>query len=339
MRNMYNDFLVFKSGIDDITKVESKCYGKRVYNPDISIMIPTYKRMDCLRNAISSAVKQKTDYRYEIVVVDNNPDTSDEDIEDLLIAFNKFNITYYKNNDNIGMFGNWNRCIKLAKSDWIVVLSDDDELCENYITIMMNTVNSIPDCGVLTCRYNLIDADGKVISNYQKKPFVKSVVKLKIQDFYWCHPTAFYGCLFKKDVAVKIGGFQADYYPCSDAVFLMNSCRVSNLYLLNEFLFNYRWALNESLNKSTQLSFLVFNDVKSELLNKKYQINRLFDGFYRDGIVDFTIYELLKEKIIQYEDVECFKREIGRGLKTSKTKAFLAKMLRKCSRALFWLRW
>ena len=69
------------------------------------------------------------------------------------------------------------------------------------------------------------------------------------------------------------------------------------------------------------------------------KINNLFDGFNKDRIVDFTIYDLLKEKIIQYEDVECFKREIGRGLKTSKTKAFLAKMLRQYSRALFWLRW
>lgn len=335
---MYNNFFVYKSGIDDITEVKTKFFGKQVSNPEISIMIPTYKRLDCLRKAIQSVVDQKTDYRYELVIVDNDPETDDEDITNLLSFYDSFDISYYKNDKNIGMFGNWNRCVNLAKSDWIVVLSDDDELCNNYITMMLDTVKALPDCGALTCRYNLINADGNVISNYRKKKFAKDIVKLKIQDFYWCHPTAFYGCLFKKSLAIEIGGFQPDYYPCSDAVFLMNSCRMSNLYLLNEFLFNYRWAFNESLNKKTQLSFLIFNDKKAQLLNKMYRVNKVFDRLYRDGIVDFTIYELLKEKIIQDNDVEYFKHEIGRGIKTSKVKALFANTVRKSLRALFWLR-
>ena len=338
MRNMYSNFLDYKSSIDEITEVKSKFYGTQVYNPDVSIMIPTYKRTDCLRNAIKSVVNQKTNYRFELVIVDNNCETTDEEITNLLATFEPYDISYYRNDKNIGMFGNWNRCVNLAKSRWIVILSDDDELCDNYITMMMDTVKAYPDCGALTCRYNLIDADGIIISDNRMKKFGKNVVKLKIQDFYWCQPTAFYGCMFKKDLALEIGGFQSDYYPCSDAVFLMNICRTSNLYLLNKFLFNYRWAFNESLNKKTQLCFLVFNDKTSELLNKTYQVNKVFDRLYRDGVVDFTIYELLKEKIIQENDVECFKREIGRGLKTSKLRAWFAKSLRKCLRALFWLR-
>lgn len=76
-------------------------------------MIPTYKRMSLLDKAIHSVTNQMTNYNYEIVVVDNNPDTPICEIEMLLRKYSN-NLSYYKNEENIGMFGNWNRCVLLA---------------------------------------------------------------------------------------------------------------------------------------------------------------------------------------------------------------------------------
>ena len=32
---------------------------------------------------------------------------------------------YYKNEKNIGMYGNWNRCIELSNGEYLTILNDD----------------------------------------------------------------------------------------------------------------------------------------------------------------------------------------------------------------------
>lgn len=325
--------------IERFESVESIQYGERVLNPQISIMIPTYKRKELLCNAIQSVIDQNTKYLYEIVVVDNNPDTSDIEIDEILQKYSDYNISYFKNKENIGMFGNWNRCILLSNSEWIVILSDDDELENDYINKMMDTTKLLSGCGAITCRYNQIDAIGKYITNHKRIPFSRDIIKLRIQDFYWNHPVAFFGCLFRKDIALKVGGFRTEYYPCSDAVFLMNICSVSSLYLVNDFLFKYRWAANESLNKKTQLSFLNFNDKKSKFINQKYSIcSNWLDNFYRTGVIELSVSDLLKTCNIDKNDALDFLNQLNQKKYICKFRVFFVRLIRKYRKILLELR-
>lgn len=204
---------------------------------------------------------------------------------------------------------------------------------QNYISNMLDAAKKIPDCGAITCRYDQIDANERRISKSRHEFAGNRIVKLNLQDFYWDHPTAFFGCLFRKDVAIKIGGFRPEYYPCSDAVFLMNICTVSSLYLLNEELFHYRWADNESMNKETQINFLSFNDKKSKILNNKLCIhNKRFDYFYRMGVIDSSIVDLLKTGAICKNDVQEILQRLGRADNLSRIRAIFIKIIRKCKR-------
>ena len=102
--------------------------------PDISIMIPTYRRADVLKEAIESALHQKTQFSYTISVIDNDPD-KDLDTDKLMKRYcaEYPNIFYYRNKQNIGMYGNWNRCIELSQTEWFCMVHDDDMLMENYL--------------------------------------------------------------------------------------------------------------------------------------------------------------------------------------------------------------
>ena len=42
------------------------------------------------------------------------------------------NIKYYQNEKNIGLFGNWNRCVELSTSKWVAMLHSDDEILDDY---------------------------------------------------------------------------------------------------------------------------------------------------------------------------------------------------------------
>lgn len=97
-----------------------------------TIAIPTYKRTSLLREAIDSCLQQKTNIPFNILIVDNDPQRNCE-TEELITSYVSKNISYYKNTENLGLTGNWNKLFELAQTDFVVMLHDDDKLEDDYI--------------------------------------------------------------------------------------------------------------------------------------------------------------------------------------------------------------
>lgn len=106
-------------------------WGARKPKCKFSIMIPTYNRSLLLREAIKSAVSLG-DSNSEIVIIDNSL-TVDQEVLLWIKEQGIQNICYYHNEENIGMFGNWNRCFELAHGDWVLILNDDDTIDKKYL--------------------------------------------------------------------------------------------------------------------------------------------------------------------------------------------------------------
>ena len=51
------------------------------------------------------------------------------------------NIRLIRNQKNIGMFGNWNKCIKEAKGTYVTILNDDDLLNYNFVENLLQDMN------------------------------------------------------------------------------------------------------------------------------------------------------------------------------------------------------
>ena len=87
--------------------------------PFFSIVIPTFRRVDFLRIALDSALDQQdSPFSYEVVVVDNDPPTGESSpTQDMLAQYQDTNLLYYRNKENLGIAGNWNRCCTLARGD------------------------------------------------------------------------------------------------------------------------------------------------------------------------------------------------------------------------------
>ena len=76
--------------------------------PTLTIAIPSYNKEKYIDRCLKSILHEK-EHVTEIFVVDN---CSSDDTYELAKKY-KPDITCYQNEENIGMSGNWNRCIDL----------------------------------------------------------------------------------------------------------------------------------------------------------------------------------------------------------------------------------
>lgn len=268
--------LTVKDNYKIYEKIESKLiYGSKllVPNPFISIIIPTYKRYELLKYSIESAINQSnSEVEYEVIVIDNEPSEIEIDSERIVKTFSDNKILYYRNEKNIGMFGNWNRGIELARGEWVAFLHDDDLLDKDYIHRVFNLIinNKIKNIGGLVSPMRTILNDSSRSSMANKKhgsfrTFIKKFTKNKLTRLrpidsqflgnIYGPPTC--GAIFKKQNLIELGGFDERHYPSSDWYFMYNFSKNYKLYLTNYFFGYYRIFDNESLNSTTLNKFLL----------------------------------------------------------------------------------
>jgi glycosyltransferase involved in cell wall biosynthesis len=103
----------------------------------ISVCVPCYNGGRYLRSAIVSILEQRL-ADFEVVVVD---DASTDDTIGLAqeLAAMDDRIRVYSNATNIGLVGNWNRCLELARGEWIKFVFQDDFLGPDCLGSMLET--------------------------------------------------------------------------------------------------------------------------------------------------------------------------------------------------------
>ncbi|MFV8336870.1 glycosyltransferase family 2 protein [Flavobacterium sp. RSP29] len=110
----------------------------------LTIAIPVFERFDYFEEALMSAVNQTISV--DIIVVDNA--SSHNKFEVFIKSLNLKNVTYFRNDLNLGMYGNWNRCIELCQSEFVTILCDDDILENEYTAFFYKRLVEFPnmDC-------------------------------------------------------------------------------------------------------------------------------------------------------------------------------------------------
>ena len=122
----------------------------------VTIAIPFYRGTDYLRRALAS-VYQQTDPNWLLVVCDDGPDPAVRQ----LVETGDARIRYLRNEHNLGMARNWNRCLAVAETDLVNLLHADDELLPNYVAATREAAARFPDAAAFFCRAKVIDAVGR----------------------------------------------------------------------------------------------------------------------------------------------------------------------------------
>lgn len=221
-------------------------------NPKVSIIMPIFNHPDFFKDALESAINQDCNDIYEIVIVDNTDYSEEPTINQKIVEeLNNSKILYYRNSKNIGMFGNFNRGIELARSEFVTFLHDDDMLMPNTLSSLLE-YSQISGNGCIIGARIFVDKKGQEILKYPPKDIFclkdKMFYKKNYLDVIYEGSTSPAGeaALWRKKHLLSIGGFNIDYYPSSD--FAMEVCYLHKFgaYFLNRPLLKYRISDNES---------------------------------------------------------------------------------------------
>ena len=162
--------------------------------------------------------------------------------------FNHPRLSYYKNTENIGMSGNWNRLYQLAKGEWVVMLHDDDMLYDDYLEILFTKIID---------KYPNFDAYRPPIQVFSDLSIPKRETNIlryrhvKLHNLYRRNVIdAPSGICMKKEMVLQSGGYNSEFYPASDYEFYVRNIKEGyNYMIINGYpLFLYRIFQNESMN-------------------------------------------------------------------------------------------
>ncbi len=143
----------------------------------VSIIIPTYKRGDVVRQTLPSYLNQK--FVKEVIVVDDGGFAFD-DIKGMVKA-NKI-IKYFAPERRLGLPGARNYGIARAAGDFIIFGEDDVEFTPNYVEVLMKNME-LEGADIIGGRQVF------VYPGETKRSALERVKKLRPKDLYIAYPT------------------------------------------------------------------------------------------------------------------------------------------------------
>lgn len=309
--------LAYRDAFSDHRQVPSIpiVLGDRSTEPLVTIAIPTFRRPQLLKEAIASVLSQRTSVPFEVVVVDNDPDEiAGQQTQSLIEEFRSERLHYFRNRDNIGMFGNWNRCLTLGRGEWISILNDDDWLEPGYLEQTISEISRRPGIDLLAVGFNIKDMRRQGAQSpwyFLRKPLGRLAValgrrsrRLTIADYFFSNPhVGSLGVLFKRQLGISLGGFRPEQFPTADNWFFVRFAAEFRSYMLNRRLACYRVHENESVKPEVLGRFVEDGLRMRALLNERFfQGSTILDGYS----VVFSKYQALGLRAF-------WTREIGHG--------------------------
>lgn len=317
-----------EEAFEKVNKISKKpmkkySYNKRIIdeNIDLSIIVPAYNSSDYIEECISSVLKQKTSYNYELIVIN---DGSKDDTLEKINLFKKNKNLKIINQENKGFSGARNRGIDEAKGKYIMFLDSDDLLCENSIEKLIKTANE-KKADIVQGSYYTFDKNGNKF--YKDIPPTEKNRKtnneeILIPGFPW-------GKVYKSELFEKVR-FPLDFWY-EDTIVNYLLARLSNKYVaISDYIYGYR--INEKgITFTSKKSKKVLDTywIIEEMIDLSKDIGLKID----DSIYDMTIFQLsnLLYRRIHFLDEETIKNTFilacylmkDIGIKDSKNKSII----------------
>lgn len=248
-----------------------------------SFVLPAYKS-DYLQDAIDS-ILQQTVSDFELIIVD---DASPYHLETIVNRYDDQRVIFHKNKENIGgknLVENWNKCIKYAKGDYVILASDDDIYSPFFLQQVDARIEEYPDVDIIRSRVNRIDSKGTITDIEQ---VYKPYMPFSEFVFYWSKGVI--NCIanyvFKRTSLLDADGFVD--MPCawfSDDITVVNMS-INGIATTEDALFYFRTS-----NKSVSWTF------DKDTIRKKWKANSMFYKWFNDTVIH-------KMKSLPQNDIE-----------------------------------
>ena len=137
-------------------------------DPVVSVVIPSYNRMETLGEAIDSILHQICNFDFEIVIGD---DFSTDNSKEILLKYQEKyprNIKLLFQEENIGLGSNWAISVQNCRGKYITNCDNDDYWHNDHkLQIQVDYLETHLECGLLHTDYDELNVyNNKIIHNY-----------------------------------------------------------------------------------------------------------------------------------------------------------------------------
>ena len=138
-------------------------------SPKLSVVMPTHNRPEQLARAAQSVLSQDlTDL--ELIIVDDASSDDTPTVTERLSDDSR--VTVVRNEESVGPGGARNQGISLARGEMLGFCDDDDAWLPGAAAILMGTLESDPDLGVVTAWHRVVhDHDGRTVEYHGPRAF------------------------------------------------------------------------------------------------------------------------------------------------------------------------
>ena len=246
---------------------------------NVTIAIPVYNRYLYFEEAIFSVLSQS--YNVNIIVVDNN--SEHDKFERFIKELNMPNVKYFRNEYNVGMVENWNKCIEYCDTEWLSILHDDDWISPSYVSEISKMIVKFPKINIFSVHCICDSSVNKSNFSISSQP---KYYKIKKNALFFRNLSPFPGICFKFSFAKMIGSFNNELFPSADYDYWIR-CLLSGTIIHNDLpLAFYRISDNQTTVA-----------VHREIIDKTFEIRK--KHYYNQSTFNFllnyfTLYKLYK---------------------------------------------
>lgn len=183
---------------------------------DLSIIIPVYNASKLLERCLDSIFKQKTQYTYEVILIDDG--STDNSIE-IIKERKESNIILFQQ-QNLGPSAARNKGVELAKGDYCAYLDADDYWMQGFIEETISFLENHTDCIAVNVAQRHLSVSGEHLAPYcyatYKQPFI-------LDNFFTFWANNMHVCTgsvtIRTEIIRKSGGMRSDLRITEDLEF------------------------------------------------------------------------------------------------------------------------
>ena len=257
--------------------------------PLVSVCIPAYNSSVYIKRTMESVLEQN--YKnIELVVID---DQSKDNTVEIVESVKDPRVRLVKNEKNLGMTGNWNKCLAEARGDYIKLICADDVLYKDSIEKELGALLAHPEVTLVMSDTALNDENGKRTGCFKRYPKGglldgKKVAKraLIFKSFFGAPCNT----LFPRSSYEKAGGFDSKFPFILDFDMWIRMACLGKIFVIHEELNGFRVRNDSNTGNLINDDRKTYNNEHRMLLKKHNAL----------GIVHLNRFELGVSMLIRH---------------------------------------
>ncbi len=248
-------------------------------NPVVSIIMPTYNRIHMLEKAIESVFAQSYEDWELIIIDDASTDETEQRMSELDIKEDNVRYMRIPKIVNKGISKYLNIGLRNARGKYIARIDDDDYWChKDKLKMQVEFLDNNPEYVVVGGGVILVDENGQELFRYLKKESDDEIRSFALFSNPFTHATV----LFRKDVALKLGGYKHINHV-EDMELWLRMGKVGKLHNMKEYFITYMTAgQNKSFTHQRENSKTVLEVLKMH--------KNEYPNFYKAFALNYTQY-------------------------------------------------